>query len=56
MAEGRWGDKGRRGLLATEVFEGTRTDVKAQLQTEHALRPGDEAAGFEYSRQLAMRF
>jgi hypothetical protein len=29
---------------------------KAQLQAEHALRPGDEAAGIEYSMQLAMRF
>lgn len=29
---------------------------KAQLQAEHALRPGDEAAGLEYSLQLAMRF
>jgi len=29
---------------------------KAQLQAEHALRPGDEAAGFEYSLQLATRF
>lgn len=29
---------------------------KAQLQAEHALRPGDEAAGLEYSMQLAMRF
>ncbi|HYO54401.1 hypothetical protein [Archangium sp.] len=29
---------------------------KAQLQAEHALRPGDEAPGFEYSLQLATRF
>ena len=29
---------------------------KAQLQAEHALRPGDQAAGFEYSLQLATRF
>ncbi|WP_375766441.1 hypothetical protein NR798_32785 [Archangium gephyra] len=29
---------------------------KAQLQAEHALRPGDEASGFEYSLQLATRF
>ncbi|KFA90282.1 hypothetical protein Q664_29525 [Archangium violaceum Cb vi76] len=29
---------------------------KAQLQAEHALRPGDLAAGFEYSLQLATRF
>ncbi len=29
---------------------------KGQLQAEHALRPGDEAAGFEYSLQLATRF
>lgn len=29
---------------------------KAQLQAEHALRPGDPAAGFEYSLQLATRF
>jgi hypothetical protein len=26
------------------------------LQAEHALRPGDPAAGFEYSLQLATRF
>lgn len=29
---------------------------KAQFQAEHALRPGDEASGFEYSLQLATRF
>ncbi|MCY1076490.1 hypothetical protein [Archangium lansingense] len=29
---------------------------KAQLQAEHALRPGDETSGFEYSLQLATRF
>ncbi|ATB37459.1 hypothetical protein CYFUS_002881 [Cystobacter fuscus] len=29
---------------------------KAQLQAEHALRPGDELAGLEYSLQLATRF
>ncbi|REG36259.1 hypothetical protein ATI61_102636 [Archangium gephyra] len=29
---------------------------KAQLQAEHALRPGDQASGFEYSLQLATRF
>jgi hypothetical protein len=29
---------------------------KAQLQVEHALRPGDELAGLEYSFQLATRF
>lgn len=36
-------------LLYSEHF-------KAQLQAEHALRPGDEAPGFEYSLQLATRF
>ena len=29
---------------------------KAQLQMEHALRPGDELAGLEFSFQLATRF
>ncbi|HZI14946.1 MAG TPA: hypothetical protein VE153_31540 [Myxococcus sp.] len=29
---------------------------KAQFQAERALRPGDEAAGLEYSLQLATRF
>ncbi|WP_257458763.1 OprO/OprP family phosphate-selective porin [Archangium lipolyticum] len=29
---------------------------KAQFQAERALRPGDEAPGFEYSLQLATRF
>jgi hypothetical protein len=29
---------------------------KAQFQAEHALRPGDEAPGLEYSLQLATRF
>ena len=29
---------------------------KAQFQAEHALRPGDELAGLEYSVQLATRF
>jgi hypothetical protein len=29
---------------------------KAQFQAEHALRPGDELAGIEYSLQLATRF
>ncbi len=29
---------------------------KAQLQAEHALRPGDQLSGFEYSLQLATRF
>jgi len=29
---------------------------KAQFQAEHALRPGDELAGLEYSMQLATRF
>ncbi len=29
---------------------------RAQFQAEHALRPGDQAAGLEYSLQLATRF
>ncbi|WP_434381442.1 hypothetical protein [Melittangium boletus] len=29
---------------------------KAQFQAEHALRPGDELAGLEFSMQLATRF
>jgi hypothetical protein len=48
MARG-YGVVGGLNVLYSEHF-------KAQLQAEHALRPGDEAAGVEYSMQLAMRF
>lgn len=44
-----YGVVGGLNVLYSEHF-------KAQLQAEHALRPGDEAAGIEYTMQLAMRF
>ncbi len=48
--EGRgWAAVGGFNLLFSDSF-------KAQLQAEHALRPGDETPGTEYSLQLATRF
>lgn len=44
-----WAAVGGVNILFSDAF-------KAQLQAEHALRPGDEAPGTEYSLQLAMRF
>jgi hypothetical protein len=44
-----YGFVGGLNVLYSEHF-------KAQFQAEHALRPGDEAPGFEYSLQLATRF
>jgi hypothetical protein len=51
------GDVAGRGWAAVGGFNLLFSDsFKAQLQAEHALRPGDEAPGTEYSLQLAMRF
>ena len=44
-----WAAVGGLNVLFSDSF-------KAQLQAEHALRPGDEAPGTEYSLQLATRF
>ncbi len=44
-----YGFVGGLNVLFSEHF-------KALLQAEHALRPGDEAPGIEYSLQLATRF
>jgi hypothetical protein len=44
-----WAAVGGFNLLFSDSF-------KAQLQAEHALRPGDETPGTEYSLQLATRF
>jgi hypothetical protein len=44
-----WAAVGGVNILFSDAF-------KAQLQAEHALRPGDEAPGTEYSLQLATRF
>jgi hypothetical protein len=44
-----WAAVGGVNVLFLDAF-------KAQLQAEHALRPGDEAPGTEYSLQLATRF
>jgi hypothetical protein len=44
-----WATVGGVNILYSDAF-------KAQLQAEHALRPGDEAPGTEYSVQFAMRF
>jgi len=51
------GDVAGRGWAAVGGVNVLFSDsFKAQLQAEHALRPGDEAPGTEYSLQLATRF
>jgi hypothetical protein len=44
-----WAAVGGVNVLFSDSF-------KAQVQAEHALRPGDDAPGTEYSLQLATRF
>ncbi|HEX8702055.1 MAG TPA: hypothetical protein VF815_24710 [Myxococcaceae bacterium] len=44
-----WSAVGGLNVLLSDAF-------KAQLQAEHALRPGDEVPGTEFSLQLATRF
>jgi hypothetical protein len=44
-----WAAVGGLNVLFSDFF-------RAQLQAEHALRPGDEAPGTEYSLQFATRF
>ncbi len=44
-----WSAVGGLNVLLSDSF-------KAQVQAEHALRPGDEVAGTEFSLQLATRF
>jgi hypothetical protein len=51
------GDVAGHGWAAVGGFNILFSDsFKAQLQTERALRPGDEAPGTEYLLQLATRF
>lgn len=51
------GDVAGRGWAAVGGVNVLFSDsFKAQVQAEHALRPGDEAPGTEYSLQLATRF